>query len=1092
LSQKKRGLSAAKTLKNKIRGASSSLKNKTPPRTAGTYVTVQRHALKSMNHAIGAARSSFRGESLHEFEKWVSGQYQLSNQDTGIAVPKELLGILPESLKPRSLQSELENTLLTIRREARKIELFLVFLSKLSTEIELGRFENSLALVEQHIQSVGYSYWAIETKIAILSTIGRSASAKEFIAQLSAGPFGLNSFYFYHIGLRNESSQSTARFKALIARRLNDSKLAKEYITYASYRVAREIPTNPATLATILAYEGFSTKIDVYLTSTRIAYEILTNQEVYKPIEIQLCKDLLAAIHESPYLIKAEEIGVFLSESLSTEIQAAIQSTLVPSEIQESGYSFRKGISATISLSGSEADEESHRKYLQNFWWIPESMLIDSAGRIPRLVELYSNTWNPSEKVNHPFVRACIQHFNEWAMREPLGSPSNWDVDYCAAPAWYDRKDLSSAITDCLSVRAAWEALRNDKHKEVLRLSQFALFLNPRLLEVLPLEAIFKGISYREISNYGAGIDVCNCLHWYSQQSSERQIRTFKRFAIEEWVESSGFESIVEAAQALVVSNQFPQVVEFFIYATCDLSTVELLLEVESTKDAKAIRAKLLKLCTKTGSSSADHIAAEAEELLEQLVVDEVLEEIDETMVSVDEEALLPAVAREIAADFERYKQLIAAEQSSKSSIDALMKSLRQQSATAFQIPESESADLLVQMVRTVLDRFMDDPVYGLDAIIGRRIRHGTISSELRGTLEQRSLIGQRPRSGADYDVPGEVAKYIQQFDSNKRRGIGRAFSRFSSAIDNLVAQLRDEVFQCKQKGKLEAAFELPISTPMFAFAADVASESQSVDVFCDALFQTFWLLLSIRIERDRHGTKEYIERVLQEAFQKFSEEMKTAKFSDVEFHSSLQQASEELQLKASLIANWIRIPQVNNEDRTFQLPLVFDAAMASCKSRRAGFDPSPTQEIEAGVSLNAHEYRIVFDALCIALENVAEHSGIKKGNRIHTIIARSADGERLCFSIASDIGKGVWNSDRQVRVDSIRDEISRESFADRARRTKGSGIAKIATIIRKHENCQIEFQATDGGLKFNLYFELRHKPRSTSISIIKVSEEAM
>ena len=1077
MAQRKRRLSAKATQKNKIRGAASALRTRTPAKTPQGRVNAKRQALQSMKHAVGEARSSFHGSSLLDFENWVAGQYTLSNHDSGIGTRKELLGVLPSALSPRSLESELENTAITLARFSSGFSGFLKLLCRLSDEIECGRYDPALSMIDAHIKQEGYSYWAVETKIAILSAAGKASAAKELVSQLSAGPAGINAFYFYHIGLRNEVSQSTARFRALISRRLTDSKLTKGYISYASYRVARTIPSDRETLATILAYEEFSTNIDLYLTATRIAVEILCNQENYSAIEVENSRKILTVFEGSPFGLDMVGDRLEISGSLLGRIKGAVSYSLAGTkEGNETGHSVSNGIAATISLSGSESDEEMQRKFLLNFWWTWEVMLMDSAGELPKLVEIYANTWNPSNKRNHPFIRACVNEFNEQANRDPLVGWTEWKLGEGGVHPLDRPSEMPPSIVDCLCIRATWEAFNNAEYWQALRLCQYSLLHNPRLLEVLPLKRMFDAVSFGEIREYGIGVDVCNCLHWFSQQSAERQIRTFKRFAIEEWIESSGHSSIVDAAKGLIASDIPRPVVEFFLYGACDLSTIELLLEVESTTDAKQIRAALLRLCAEINPESAERVHTEADELLEQLEVDAVLIEIDETMVSVDEEALLPSTAREIAADFERYKKLTENEKSEKSSIDALMKSLRQQSASTFQIPESESTDLLVQMVQTVLDRFVDDPVYGLDAIIGRRIRHGTISSELRGTLEQKNLIGHRPRSGADYDVPGDIAKYLLKFESNIRRGVSRAYSRFSTTIDNLVAQLRDEVFQCKQKAKLNAVFELPLSTAMFAFARDTAKECQSAETFCQTLFQIFWLLLSIRVERDRYGAKEFMERTLQEACTKFASELKAAKFEGVEFFSSLQKASEDLQLKADLIANWIRVPQVSNEGRTFQLTLVFDAAMALCKSRRAGFEPKPTQSIDPKISLNAHGYPIVFDALSIAIENIAEHSGIRSGNRIDTRIELSGDGERLCFSILSDIKKGDWNSERQAKLDSIKDEISRESFGDRAKRTKGSGLAKLATIVRKHERCRIDFSLLENNQRFNLYFELRTK----------------
>lgn len=76
--------------------------------------------------------------------------------------------------------------------------------------------------------------------------------------------------------------------------------------------------------------------------------------------------------------------------------------------------------------------------------------------------------------------------------------------------------------------------------------------------------------------------------------------------------------------------------------------------------------------------------------------------------------------------------------------------------------------------------KFVDDPVNGLDSVIGRRIRHVTISGGASGTLEQLTLIGHRPRTGADYDAPDFAVKLGAELEPRVRKAINSAFARFS------------------------------------------------------------------------------------------------------------------------------------------------------------------------------------------------------------------------------------------------------------------------------------------------------------------------
>jgi hypothetical protein len=1064
-------LSELVRLKNLVRGAFASLQNHVPAKTVGAAVAQDRAATSALKQALGKARSKLSGRDLELFEQWVDAQQKALHWQDDIGTSKTLLGLLPDSIGKRRLAEVLTLTQESLTRARESLREFKSQLSDINSLLCQEHYQEALSAVKSVTDKYGYSFWAIEASIAILSSMGRQAEVTNYIKELSAGAVGLNSFYLYYFGLRNETSQSAARLRSIINKRLNDSKLEQEYRAYAEYRTARVVPLARADVAAILSYEQLTTKIDMLLTAERLAIEILGNWNRFDDQELELARNILKIASDQAMV---DGTGFLrLPPNLHIAIESGVAAAIagdMPSASSATAKLLTLGIAATISYSGNEVDEEALRKLLMNYWWLDDAIALDSAGQLPRLPDLHARQWSISGPDSHPAVRAIVDCFSELENTSKLLGNSDATTVVPEAPLW--DASYSHAVIDCIAVKSAWRAFEDDYYNVALRVIQFALLHNNRLLGSLPLDRMFKGVEFNRVKSYGISVDLCNCLHWYSQVNSERQIRTFKRFAIEEWIELDGAPGLIDAAKKLRTTRYNQQLVEYFLANTCDVGVIELLLEIDGTRQALEVRSELLRLASQ-GSNSVAQLTAEAESITERLEVDDVLGELDETKVSVDEEALLPVVAREISADFDRYKQLLSASSTTGGSLSDLVQSIRQQSPAAFQIPKSEAGDLLVQMIQSVLDLFMEDPVYGLDAIIGRRIRHGTISSELRGTLEHMHLIGQRPRTGADYDVPGPVAHFLSRYDPNIRRGATRAFGRFSEGIDRLVSQLRDEVFQTKKRGRLKAAFELPLSVTMFAVGRDAAATVSSAEQFVRELFDAFWFLLSTYAERERIEAKDFIESTTQEIFTKFLADLRGAKINDAPFLASVQQASEELQRRADVISGWIRIPKVIQEGRVLPMGTVFDAAMAMCKARRPGFEPVSLEDIDKSISLDAHGYPIVFDALCIALENVAQHSGIKRGNRVETSIKLSDDKELIHFSIESDVSKDAWSKEKSQKVDSIRDEINRRAFADRAKRTSGSGLAKLATIVKQRPHCKIEFGATSKTQRFRLDFDL-------------------
>ncbi|WP_157845668.1 hypothetical protein [Herbaspirillum huttiense] len=1073
-------LSTANELRNKVRGALAGLAVHRPSTKVERLVQVRRHAQRLINDALVAARERLSGKVLFEFERWVDAQCSMVLGTERIGADGLVLGIIPNAIFASSLKDALALTLDSIKRAEGPLYYFCTKLKEINSFITSGDHESALEIVDFIVEEFGQSYWGIEAKIALLSSCGLTAQVKDFVTKLSVDAVGLNSFYIYYFGLRNEVSQSPSRLKTVVRRRLGESDLTDEYEAYVEFRVLRTVTTERRRLASILNHEHVTSKIDLLLTAVRISIEVVGNSEQFSEAEIALADQILNLdCVKAAYSTISVNSDLRLSQSLHDSIDEGISFAMGSHPVDgvaDLGV-FSSGFASMVSYSGKETDEDRLRQHTLNYWYTLDSLIFESAPISPRLPEIYAGIWHSESR--HPLIKKIVGQF--WHLENK--SEFN-EFDAHAALSEVLPKTLqelsgarsNSCVLDCIGVKLAWTAFESEMYPNALRISHLSLRRNNRLNEALPLRKMFSGIPFDVISSYGISLDLSNCLHWYSQIDPERQIRTFKRFSIEKWIVASGKVNLFDACEALINSHQDTTGLEFFLSDSADIATIELLLEIDGTRDALEVRSKILYLAADISDQHSAQLRSAADAIRDELDVGDVLDELDETMVSVDEAAILPLVERELASDFARYKSLIGEEEAENSSVDELVRSLRNQSAAAFQIPKSESGDLLINMIQTALDRFIDDAVYGLDAIIGRRIRHGTISSELRGTLEQAQLIGQRPRSGADYDAPKRIMADLANPSINKR-GVVRAIGRFSAAIDLLVAQLRDEVFQCKPKGKLEPVFELPISTLMFAAARDSAATAPSVVSFLAELFDTFWFMLSIYTDRHRVKVKHYTENALKEAFSKLLADFKGARYTDVLLHSSVQKASEELQRRAGVIAAWIQIPKARSSGRTYSLKLVFDAAIAHCKARWANFEPVSVESIDASIRLDAHGYPIVFDALRIALENIALHSGVRQGNRVETSIGFNEDCTKICFNIVSDASKDSSSKEKIARVESIREDIEKRSFADRAKRTSGSGLAKLATLVQQRQSCNISFGMTNGNKSFKLYFELMYIP---------------
>ena len=103
---------------------------------------------------------------------------------------------------------------------------------------------------------------------------------------------------------------------------------------------------------------------------------------------------------------------------------------------------------------------------------------------------------------------------------------------------------------------------------------------------------------------------------------------------------------------------------------------------IDGSRQALNTRSQVLRIAAQLTERSSAQLIAEAEIIDAQLEVDSALDVLDDSKVYVDEEPLLMLASKELAPDFERYKQLVAAGIGETTSLEELLRNVRQQSGT--------------------------------------------------------------------------------------------------------------------------------------------------------------------------------------------------------------------------------------------------------------------------------------------------------------------------------------------------------------------------------------------------------------------------
>ncbi|MEM5372894.1 hypothetical protein V4C53_43820 [Paraburkholderia azotifigens] len=502
-----------------------------------------------------------------------------------------------------------------------------------------------------------------------------------------------------------------------------------------------------------------TTPVDLLFTAIRICRYILDSAGSFFPAVLaaaatanecldELCIDL--GLHVTGQSISE---GTATADKLVAIADAAIDCSLNPASSVERPVfesAIVDGIAAMLSTRSDGVKAEELTKLMLNLSWLPPFIELGDVSGVPPLPKLLSEI---PDSITEPVLSVTS------ALHRAIGKRSEYDSgngklfrilaalrdgqsETLASISPSDTGDamiqeamLSGVSRDTLSVGLAKYQVENDDISGFLATCSRAGIENDRLIQLLPLGRLFQGAKWGRLKRWSSSIDLSICLNLYLRVVDDRKIRTYKRYAVEELSNTFGASHVEDLIGCLVTGGEHPKKIEYFGYHVCDIATLELLPGVIGSKRVMETRSALLRQISNIAGASAVAYLQEARDLQSGLQVDDGISVLEDSKVYVDEQAVLNYVNQELEADFQRYRKLVESGVGVSESIDELLKSFNSPSAKTFQIPKNDADDLLADLVGSILHRFVFDPASGLDIIVGRRIRHGTIAGELRGVL---------------------------------------------------------------------------------------------------------------------------------------------------------------------------------------------------------------------------------------------------------------------------------------------------------------------------------------------------------------------
>lgn len=432
---------------------------------------------------------------------------------------------------------------------------------------------------------------------------------------------------------------------------------------------------------------------------------------------------------------------------------------------------------------------------------------------------------------------------------------------------------------------------------------------------------------------------------------------------------------------------------------------------------------------------------------------------VDGTRIHVDVEPLTRWAGRELADDFYRYRDL--AKVVTTFEYDEVMEALivdgnLPNTASAF----DEADTVLYSLLTKITNEFLNNPLFGLDYYLSKRIRHQSFIGLIRGPLQLQSIITTKE---ADDKAYNENKIWLAKFkDCSKESAIrlNGAFQKFAMSFDQTLIAAKDNKLQIKSKENPQGLFSIEISAQIIPVIR-ILLQDHDLQGFVKGAIALLWAYLEKSLADARNLLSIELKSDLTFIFDEFRAQIKTIVNGCASQHDldrTVGECSVEVQRALDDAASWFhKISDVETLRRSFDISQALEISITAAKKCLRGFDPKiDASYVGSDVRVMPATLVLLHDVLFVSLDNARVHSGLKKPT---ITIEVDPDIEQETFKITvSCNSKPSIRQAAEKKLAEIREKIDRGEFDTRTKTEGGSGLYKIAAVIKQSSRGSINF----------------------------------
>lgn len=499
------------------------------------------------------------------------------------------------------------------------------------------------------------------------------------------------------------------------------------------------------------------------------------------------------------------------------------------------------------------------------------------------------------------------------------------------------------------------------------------------LLQWLPLERLAARLDDQTVGRYTGSTNMALAA-WLLAENFDREFRSSLSYAVERFLDDSGVlrPSELQPSHVDDVDNLI-----FLLWAICTEDTLSLSLTYGNQFELDEERLAILATLKSLSLERTEVYDEEIKLILRRQEVVKAIKSLDRSKISMDEEPIRDWARKNLRGKFDRFRALTEAGMETVSD-KYLLEMLDRLASGApdtkpYEIPDNEVSALFAEILDQLCRESSLNSRHGINSYLSLRIRHGTISGQLRRPSQEQHLLTS-VSSGGSYaanDHWYELLEPLVGHDNADR--VSRGLGAFSKKYDMLVERFSSDFVQIRRMEKPKGLISYRFADAVvIGFSADAQSILE-FDEFLDNFFEIYWVHLGNVL-----GTVQtYIRVDLRQEFDVLFDELgqhfieATNAPSLPMLNDALVRARTGVHDALNEMAEWFDVPQAV-ESAPLRIDVLVEIGKQMVRRLNPNFDPDVKLSGQLDMPMT-NALTVFTDALFILFGNVAKHADLDR-----------------------------------------------------------------------------------------------------------------